>query len=61
MMDRLGLEISSPSHFRVTLANSASIKCLGVIKRLRIKVCDIEVEVDMYVIHSKGEGYPIIL
>lgn len=42
--------MNSPSQFRLTLANNASIKCLGVIKRLRIKVCDIEVEVDMYVI-----------
>lgn len=61
MMDRLGLEVNSPSQFRVTLANNASIKFLGVIKKLRIKVCDIEVEIDMYVISSKGEGYPIIL
>lgn len=43
------------------MANNASIKCLGVIKWLRINICDIEVEVDMYVIESKGEGYPIIL
>ena len=28
---------------------------------MRVKVCDIEVEVDMYIIRSKGEGYPIIL
>lgn len=34
---------------------------MGIIKNLRIKVCDIEVEVDMYVIQRKGEVYPIIL
>ena len=61
VMHRLKLEVNSPSQFRVALANNASIKCMGVIKNLRITVCDIEVEVDMYIIQSKGEGYPIIL
>ncbi|MCO5601685.1 hypothetical protein L7F22_055808 [Adiantum nelumboides] len=28
---------------------------------LKIKVCEIEVEVDVYVMPTKGEGYPIIL
>ena len=61
LMIKLRLDVDTPSQFRVTLENNASIKCLGVIKDLKVKVCDIEVEVDMYVIRSKGEGYPIIL
>ena len=43
------------------MENNANINCLGVIEDLMIKVCDIQVQVDMYVIQSKGEGYPIIL
>ena len=61
LMNRLKLEITTPSKYRVSLANNANINCLGVIEDLMIKVCDIQVQVDMYVIQSKGEGYPIIL
>ena len=60
-MHKLGLEVNFPSPFKVTLANNSSIKCLGIIKDLTISVCSMEVEVDMYIIASKGEGYPIIL
>ncbi|MCO5594992.1 hypothetical protein L7F22_049029 [Adiantum nelumboides] len=43
------------------MANNSKVKCLGVINGLKIKVCEIEVEVDVYVMPTKGEGYPIIL
>ena len=32
-----------------------------MIKDVQVKVCGVEIAVDMYVMPSKGEGYPIIL
>ena len=61
LMDCLGLEVDYPSPCKVTLANNSSIKCLGIVENVKVIVCLIEVEVDMYVIASRGEGYPIIL
>ena len=61
LVNRLKLEITTPSRFRVSLANNSNIRCLGVIENVMITVCGIQVQVDMYVIQTKGEGYPIIL
>ena len=61
VMHRLGLKVDGPSAFKAKMANNATVRCLGVINNVRIKVCGVEVEVDMYVMPSKGEGYPIIL
>ena len=38
-----------------------TVKCLGVIHDMKVKVCGVELANDMYVMPSKGEGYPIIL
>ena len=43
------------------MANNAIVKCLGVIHDVKVKICGKEVANDMYVMPSKGEGYPIIL
>lgn len=61
IMYKLGLEVSGPSAYKAKLANNSSVKCLGVIKGVRVTICGIEVEVNMYVIPSRGKGYPIIL
>ncbi len=61
LMNQLGLEVSGPSTFREKLANNVTVKCLGVIHDVKVKVCGIEVAVDTYVMPSKGDGYPIIL
>ena len=62
MMNQLGLEVSGPSTYKkAKLANNVTVKCLGVIHDVKVKVCGIEVANDMYVMPSKGEGYPIIL
>ena len=61
LMHRLRLEVDTPSQSKVKLANNSSIKCVGIIHGLKIKVFDVEVAIDMYVIPTKGEGYPIIL
>ena len=61
LMHRLGLEVSSSSAFTAKLANNVTVKCSGVVRDVKVRVCGIEVAVDMYVMPSKGEGYPIIL
>jgi len=61
LMYKLRLEVDTPSQSKVKLANNSSIKCVGIIHNLKIKVFDIEVAIDMYVIPTKGEGYHIIL
>ena len=61
MMNQLGLEVSGSSTYKAKLANNVTVKCLGVLHDVKVRVCDIEVANDMYVMPSKGEGYPIIL
>ncbi|MCO5574642.1 hypothetical protein L7F22_028431 [Adiantum nelumboides] len=58
-MQRLGLKVNAPC--KAKMANNSKVKFLGVINGLKIKVCEIEVEIDVYVMPTKGEGYPIIL
>ncbi|MCO5560157.1 hypothetical protein L7F22_013764 [Adiantum nelumboides] len=53
MMHKLRLEVSGPSGFK---GNDVSVKYVGV-----VTVCGIQVGVNMYVLPTKGEGYPIIL
>ncbi|MCO5551288.1 hypothetical protein L7F22_004787 [Adiantum nelumboides] len=60
-MHRLGLKVNAPAPCKAKMANNSKVKCLGVINALKIKVCEIEAEVDVYVMPTKGEGYPIIL
>ncbi|MCO5550381.1 hypothetical protein L7F22_003865 [Adiantum nelumboides] len=60
-MQCLGLKVNAPAPCKAKMANNSKVKCLGVINGLKIKVCEIEVEVDVYVMPTKGEGYPIIL
>ncbi|MCO5548816.1 hypothetical protein L7F22_002278 [Adiantum nelumboides] len=60
-MHRLGIKVNAPAPCKAKMANISKVKCLGVINALKIKVCEIEVEVDVYVMPTKGEGYPIIL
>ena len=61
LMHKLRLEVDTPSQSKVKLANSSSIKCVGIIHDLKIKVFDVEVAIDMYVIPARGEGYLVIL
>ena len=61
MMNQLGLEVSGPSTNKAKLADNVAVKCLWVIHDVKVKVYGIEVANDMYVMPSKGEGYPIIL
>ncbi|KAH7280978.1 hypothetical protein KP509_36G023700 [Ceratopteris richardii] len=60
-MHRLGLDVTGSSAYQAKMENNSVVKCVGVIENLRITVCDIEVALHMYVIATKGEGYPIIL
>ncbi|MCO5547618.1 hypothetical protein L7F22_001069 [Adiantum nelumboides] len=57
----LGLKISTPTPYKAKMANNVKVKCLGIVNGVRVKVCEVEVEVDVYVMPTKGEGYPIIL
>ena len=61
MINQLGLEVSGPSTYKAKLANNVTAKCLRVIHDVKVRVCGIEVATNMYVMLSKGEGYPIIL
>ncbi|MCO5580281.1 hypothetical protein L7F22_034147 [Adiantum nelumboides] len=58
---RLGLKISAPAPYKAKMANNVKVKCLGIVNGVRVKVCEVEVEVDVYVMPTKGESYPIIL
>ena len=49
------------SEFKAKMANNVSVKCVGVCRNVKIVVCGIKVGVDLYVLPTKGEGYPIIL
>ncbi|MCO5594098.1 hypothetical protein L7F22_048119 [Adiantum nelumboides] len=60
-MHRLGLKVNAPAPCKAKMANNSKVKCLGVNNGLKIKVCEIEMEVDVYVMPTKGKGYPIIL
>ncbi|MCO5570181.1 hypothetical protein L7F22_023899 [Adiantum nelumboides] len=60
-MHRFELKVNAPAPCKAKMTNNSKVKCLGVINGLKFKVCEIEVEVDVYVMSTKGEGYPIIL
>ncbi|MCO5558222.1 hypothetical protein L7F22_011801 [Adiantum nelumboides] len=57
----LGLKISAPAPYKAKMANNVKVKCLGIVNGVKVKVCEVEVEVDGYVMLTKGEGYPIVL
>ena len=61
IMHSLGLEVQGKSKFKAKMANNVSVKCVEVCKGVKIIVCGIKVEADMYVVLAHGEGYPIIL
>ena len=61
MMHHLGLEVHGKSEFKAKMANNMSVKCVGFCKAIKVTVCGIKVDVDMYVITAQGEGFPIIL
>ncbi|MCO5574670.1 hypothetical protein L7F22_028460 [Adiantum nelumboides] len=58
---RLGLKISAPAPYKAKMANNVKVKCLGIVNGVRVKVCEVEVKVEVYVVTTKGEGDPIIL
>ena len=57
----LGLEVDGPAPCKKKLANNTNVCCVGVIKALKMKTLGTEVEVDVFVMPTKREGYPIIL
>ena len=61
MMHRLGLEVQGKSEFKAKMANNVSVKCVGVCKGIRVILCGVQVATYMYVIPTRGEGYPVIL
>ena len=61
LINQPGMEVSGPSTYRAKLANNVTVKCVGVINDVKVKVCGVEVAVDVHVMPSKGEGYLVIL
>ena len=61
LMHRLGLEVSETTKFGAKMANNVVVNCFGVIKKVKVEVCGVQLELDMYVMLVKGEGYPLIL
>ena len=61
MMHRLGLEVSRPAPCRAKMANNVKVRCVGIVNAVRVKAFNTEVDVDIFVMPTKGEGYPIIL
>ena len=43
------------------MANNTNVHCIGVINALRVKTLVTKVEVDVFMMPTKGEGYPMIL
>ena len=58
LMNQLGIEVSGPLTYREKLADNATIKCVFVINDVKIKVCWVEVAVNVYVMPSKREDLP---
>ena len=61
LMHKLRLKVDTSSQSKVKLANNSSIRHVGITQDIEIKVFDVEIAIDMYVIPIKGEGYSIIL
>jgi len=61
LMQRLGLEVNNPSKIEAKMDNNKRAKFLGIIESVKVTVFGTQVPVDMYVLPTKGEGYPIIL
>ena len=61
IMHRLGLEVDGPAPCKTKLANNTNVRCVGVIKALKVKTLGTEVVIDVFVMPTKGEGYPMIL
>ena len=60
-MHRLGLEVDTPYPYKTKMANNTNVHCVGVIKALKVKTLGTEVTVDVFVMPTKGEVYPMIL
>ena len=43
------------------MTNNVVVDCLGLVKMIKVKVCGVQFEVDMYVMTMKGEGYTLFL
>ena len=43
------------------MASNVSLKCVEVCKGIRVIVCGVKVATNMYVIPTRGKGYPVIL
>ena len=61
LMHRLGLDVHEPAECGAKMANNVVVNCVGKIRNLKVKVCGVQVEVDIYVMPMRGEGYPLIL
>ena len=61
IMNQPGLEVSGKLEFKAKIANNISINCVGVCKNVKIMVCGMKLAIDLYVLPTKWEGYPIIL
>ena len=53
-MNYLGMKVIFPSNFKAKLANNVTMKYLGVICDIEVRVCGVEVVVDAYIRPSKG-------
>ncbi|MCO5581225.1 hypothetical protein L7F22_035103 [Adiantum nelumboides] len=61
MMLWLGFEVDRPSPCKAKMAKNSKMKCVGIVSAVKVKAFNTEVEVDVFVIPTKGEGYPLIL
>ncbi|MCO5602969.1 hypothetical protein L7F22_057111 [Adiantum nelumboides] len=61
MMHTLGLEVNNLEKLKAKMANNRKAKFLGIAEGVKVTVFGTQVSIDMYVLPTKGEGYPIIL
>ena len=57
----IGLKITSPSCFRIWMANHLKVKSLGMVEGLDVEVFSVHCKVDCHVLPAGLGAYPLIL
>ena len=60
-VEKLGLKITSPSCFRIQMANHAKVKSLGMVEGLDVEVFSVNCKVDYHVMPVGLGAYPLTL
>ena len=53
----LGLEVDKTIPCKAKMANNKKVCCVGMVNFVQVRTFGMEVELDVFVIPTKGEGY----